>query len=377
MSVPATSLQLQSYLTPDAQLHLKLATISVAKPGAQEVVIRVEATPINPTDIHAMTGAADIASMRAEGAGNATQLVMPVKPEAMRAMATRIGHELPVGTEGAGVVVAAGSSPDAQALLGKVVALNTGAMYTQYRVANIAELLVLKDGTTPVEAASCFVNPLTALSMVETMRREGHTAIVHTAAASNLGQMLNRVCLADGVPLVNIVRSQTQVNILKEIGAEFVLDSSSPTYFEQLTAAIAATNATLCFDPIGGGKQASEILTAMETVQKAKLTGVQRYGSTVHKQVYYCGLLDPSPIELTHSFGIAWSLGGWLLTNFLTRIDSETIGRLRRRIVDEITTTFASRYTRTISLREALDPATIAAYCRRTTGEKYLIAPQL
>jgi NADPH:quinone reductase len=294
----------------------------------------------------------------------------------MKAMAARIGQPSPVGIEGAGFVVAAGSSSDAQALMGKVVAVSTGAMYAQYRVANVGDLLVMREGATPVEAASCFVNPLTALGMVETMRRENHAGLVHTAAASNLGQMLNRICLADGVPLVNIVRSRAQVEMLMEIGAEHVLDSNSATFLDDLTAAIGATDATLCFDVIGGGKLVSQILTTMEVVQTAKLPSHQRYGSAVHKQVYVCGLLNPRPTELTHTFGLAWGVGGWLLSNFLARTDSEVAGRLKKRVADELVTTFASHYTRTISLREALDPTIITAYHRRATGEKYLIAPQ-
>ena len=249
-------------------------------------------------------------------------------------------------------------------------------MYAQYRVAGLADLLVTKSGTTPAEAASSFINPLTALGMVETMRREGHAGLVHTAAASNLGQMLNRLCLKDGVPLVNIVRSEAQVEVLRAIGAEHVLDSTSTTFLHDLTSAIATTNATLCFDVIGGGKLASQILTAMEVVQAAKNTGHSRYGSNIHKQLYICGLLDVSPTELRHSFGPSWGVGGWLLTNFLSRIGLETTKLLKDRIANELTTTFASHYTRTISLQEALDPAVIAAYHRRATGGKYLIAPQ-
>lgn len=347
----------------------------VAKPAAEEVVIRVEAAPINPSDLGAMLGPADISRMRVDGSGEAMQVIIPMPPEAMHAMAARIGQSLPAGIEGAGVVVAAGSSPDAQALMGKVVAVSTGAMYAQYRVANLADLLVMKGGATSVEAASSFVNPLTALGMLETMRREGHAGLVHTAAASNLGQMLNRLCLADRVPLVSIVRSGAQAKVLRDIGAKHVVDSSSETFLKDLTAEIAATNATLCFDVIGGGKLVSQVLTAMEVAQVAKLTGYQRYGSGVHKQVYICGLLDTNPTELTHTFGLAWGVGGWLLNNFLPRIGAEAARRLRDRVAEELTTNFASHYTRTISLREALDPAIIAAYHRRATGEKYLIAP--
>ena len=376
MSVPATSLQLQSCVTSDAQLRLRLANVSVAEPAAGQVVVRVEAAPINPSDLGAMFGLADISRMRADGTGNDVQVSIPIPAEAMTALSTRIGTASPAGVEGAGVVVAAGSSPEAQALMGRVVAVSTGAMYAQYRVANVADLLVLKEGTTPVEAASSFINPMTALGMVETLRREGHVGLVHTAAASNLGQMLNRICLADGIPLVNIVRNPAQVELLRAIGARHVVDSSGATFLKDLAEAIAATGATLCFDVVGGGQLLAQILTAMEAVQAARLAGYNRYGSPVHKQAYICGLLDTRPTELTHGFGMAWGVGGWLLPNFLNRIGREAAARLRDRVVEEITTTFASRYTRTISLREALDPAIIAACHRRATGEKYLIAPQ-
>jgi NADPH:quinone reductase len=377
MAIPATSLQLQSRLTSDAQLHLTLASVPVPNPAAEEVVIRVEAAPINPSDIGAMIGPADISRMRAEGSDDAIQVVIPMPPQAMPALAAKVGQPLPAGVEGAGVVVAAGSSSEAQSLIGRVVAVSTGAMYGQYRVVKVADLLVMKDGATPIEAASSFINPLTALGMLETMRCERHAALVHTAAASNLGQMLNRVCLADAIPIVNIVRSDSQAKILKDLGAVYVLNSTSVTFLKDLTAAIAATDATLCFDSISGGKLVSQILTAMEVAQTAKLLTYQRYGSDVHKQIYISGRLDSSPTELTHTFGLAWGVGGWLLPNFLARIGPKAAGLLRNRVVEELTTTFASRYTRTISLREALDPTIIAAYHRRATGEKYLIAPQL
>lgn len=377
MPTPHTSLQLQSFLGSDAQLRLKLAVVPISEPAEDEVVIRVEASPINPSDIGAMIGPADLSRMRAEETGGGCQLVVPMPAAGMRAMAARVDQPFPAGIEGAGVVVGAGSSPNAQALIGKVVAASMGGMYAQYRVAKVADLLVTKDGTTPVEAASSFVNPLTALGMVETMYRDGHTALVHTAAASNLGRMLNRVCLADAIPLVNIVRSEAQVGVLREIGATNVLDLNAPTFLHDLAAAVKTTGATLCFDVIGGGKLASQILAAMEAAQMTMLAGYQRYGSSVHKQVYICGLLDTNPTELTHSFGLAWGIGGWLLNNFLLRIGSEATGRLKARVADELGTTFASTYTRTISLREALDPAIVAAYQRRATGEKFLIAPQI
>ena len=377
MSVPTTGLQLQSLVTPEAEVRLTLTPVPVPAPAADEVVIRVEAAPINPSDLGVLLGPADISRMRVEKSNGHLSVVVPMPPQGMRMMAARIGKAIAVGNEGAGVVVAAGPSAEAQALLGKVVAVGTGVMYAEYRVAKLADLLVTQDGTTPVQAASAFVNPLTALCMVENMRRDGHTALVNTAAASNLGQMLNRVCGTEGIGIVNIVRGAKQTQILKDLNAKFVVDSSAPSYMDDLIAAIEATNATLGFDCIGGGKSAAQILTAMEAVQSKKILNFNRYGSTVHKQVYIYGGLDLGPTELARAFGMAWGIGGWLLPNFLEKAGSQTGERLRRRVADELTTTFASHYTRSVSLQEALEPEIIAAYHRRATGEKYLITPSI
>jgi NADPH:quinone reductase-like Zn-dependent oxidoreductase len=303
------------------------------------------------------------------------KVTAPLTPQAVRALAARIDQSMPVGNEGAGVVIAAGSSPEAQALMGKTVALLGGAMYAQHRLAKAAEVLVLPADATPAEGASCFVNPLTALGMTETMRREGHSALVHTAAASNLGQMLVKICLADGIPLVNIVRSAEQAKILKDLGATHVLDSTAPNFMEQLVAAVAETGATIAFDAIGGGKLAGQILNAMEAAINQKGGAYSRYGSAVHKQVYIYGGLDIGPTELTRAFGMAWGIGGWLLTYFLQKIGPADAQKLRERVARELKTTFASHYTAEISLEEALKPEVIAAYNKRATGEKYLVNP--
>jgi NADPH-dependent curcumin reductase CurA len=294
----------------------------------------------------------------------------------MRALAARVGESLPVGNEGAGTVVEAGASPEAQALVGKKVAILGGAMYAQYRAVKVRDALPLPEGATAADGASCFVNPLTALGMVETMRLEGHTALVHTAAASNLGQMLNKICLKDGVGLVNVVRSPAQAQILKDIGARHIVDSSAPSFIEDLIAALTETGATLAFDAIGGGKLAGQILSGMEVAaNKRSGAAYSRYGSTTYKQVYIYGGLDTGPTELNRAFGMSWGLGGWLLTPFLGKIGAEGAQRLRQRVADELKTTFASHYTAEISLAEALKPDVMAAYNRKTTGEKYLINP--
>ncbi len=368
----ATGLQLRSLIVP-GQLQLSLVPVATGTPGDDEVVVRVEGAPINPSDLGLLLGPADPATLKVEG-----ELVTAAIPEAyMKAMAARLDQSLAVGNEGAGTVVAAGASPAAQALLGHTVAVFGGAMYAQFRTAKVAECLPLPAGTTAAEGASCFVNPLTALGMVETMRLEGHTALVHTAAASNLGQMLNRVCLADGVSLVCIVRSKEQAALLRGQGAEHVVDSSAPDFKDALETALVATGATIAFDAIGGGKLAGQILSGMEAAANRTAAAYSRYGSTTYKQVYIYGGLDTRATELNRGFGMAWGVGGWLLMPFLQKIGREAAQRLRERVAAELKTTFASHYTRTISLREALEPAVIAAYNRRATGEKFLIDPSL
>jgi NADPH2:quinone reductase len=299
-----------------------------------------------------------------------------VPAKILKSAAARFDQALPVGNEGAGIVVKAGDSLQAQSLLGKTVAVVGGAMYSQYRVMPASQCLVLPEGTTPAEGASCFVNPLTALGMVETMRAEGHTALVHTAAASNLGQMLVKICLKDGVDLVNVVRRQEHVDLLKSMGAKYVCNSSEATFTEDLTAALAETNATIAFDATGGGILASQLLTCMEAAQSRKAGAFSRYGSTVYKQVYIYGGLDRSPTTLNRAYGMAWGLGGWLLTPFLQKIGPEAAQALRERVAAEIKTTFASSYSHEVSLAGALDLAAIAGYGKQATGEKYLIRPQ-
>ncbi|MGY3458764.1 hypothetical protein ACVWW5_004214 [Bradyrhizobium sp. LM3.4] len=316
-----------------------------------------------------------MSTAKASGGKDAPVITAKVPEGAMRAMAGRLDESMPVGNEGAGVVIRTGSSEAAKALMGKTVAMIGGAMYAQYRTLKVRECLPLPEGTTPAEGASCFVNPLTALGMTETMRREGHKALVHTAAASNLGQMLNKICIKDGIPLVNIVRSKEQADILHRIGAKYVVDSTAPSFLGDLTNALVETGATIAFDAIGGGKLAGDILNCMEIAINKTAKEYSRYGSNVHKQVYVYGGLDIRPIELPRGFGMAWGVGGWLLFPFLMKIGQADGAKLRQRVVDELKTTFASHYTKVVSLQEALDPANIAVYAKRATGEKFLINP--
>lgn len=368
-------LQLRSLVKSSGVLELSLARVPTAAPKDDEVVVRIEASPINPSDLGLLVGAADMSTARASGTADAPVVTADILKGLMRAMAARVDESMPVGNEGAGVVIEAGASPAAQALLGKTVAVLGGAMYAQYRTLRASDCMALPDGTTPAEGASCFVNPLTALGMTETMRREGYTALVHTAAASNLGQMLNRICLKDGIGLVNIVRNDEQAALLRGLGAAHVVNSTSPTFMDELTDAIAATGAYLAFDAIGGGRLAGQILTCMEAAANRTAKAYSRYGSSQHKQVYIYGGLDMGPTELNRGFGMAWGVGGWLLTPFLQKIGPAEAQKLRDRVVAELKTTFASHYTREISLVEALRLDVIAAYNRKATGEKFLINP--
>lgn len=376
-ALPETGLELRSLVTSDGTLELSLHEVAVPAPGADEVVVRIEASPVNPSDLGLLIpSTADMSAATVSGTPDRPVVTAPLRDGALAGLSVRVGESLPVGNEGAGTVVAAGESASAQALLGKTVGIAGGAMYSQYRVVNAAACLVLPDGTTAKDGASSFVNPLTALGMVETMRREGHSGLVHTAAASNLGQMLVKICLADGVPLVNIVRKAEQEEILRNLGAVHVCNSASPSFEADLVEALKATSATLAFDATGGGTLASQILNGMEQAANATATQYSRYGSAVHKQVYTYGSLDTSPTVLTRNFGMAWGVGGWLLTPFLAGAGAETIGRLRARVAAELTTTFASNYTQEVSLAGLLKPEAFNSYLKKATGEKYLVTPQ-
>lgn len=366
--------ELRSTARDDGTLRLTLDNVTIDAPGADEVIVRVEAAPINPSDLGLLLGPADIASMRVGGSPASPELTFDVAPRRLATIQSRLGQSLAVGNEGSGTVIAAGDA--ATAMIGKRVGMLGGAMYADYRKLRVRDTVVLPDGATAADGASMFVNPLTALGFVETARAEGHTAIVHTAAASNLGQMLQKICLADGVPLVNIVRSTEQAEILRKIGATYVLNSRDDDFRQNLVAACTETGATVAFDATGGGSLGSDIVGAMEAAAVARMTEYSRYGSTTFKQLYLYGGLDLSPTTLNRfAFGFSWSVGGWLLTPFLAKAGREVAARLRQRVVDELTTTFASHYTRTISLSEALDPDILRAYERKATGEKYLIDP--
>lgn len=374
--MPDTGLQLRSTVKQNNTLELTLVDEPIPTPGPDEVLVRVEAAPLNPSDLGLLFGPADIGTARVAGTAERPVVTADIPPQMMKMVAARIGQSLAVGNEGAGTVIAAGESDAAQALIGRRVGIIGGEMYSQYRCVNAFMCLPLEEGTTAAEGASCFVNPLTALAMVETMRMENHTALVHTAAASNLGQMLNRICNNEGIALVNIVRKPEQEDILKALAANYIVNSASDNFMADLTDALVETGATLAFDATGGGKLASQILTCMEAAAVRNMSEYSRYGSDVFKQVYIYGALDRSPTVLTRDFGFSWSLSGFLLTPFLQKIGIEKSLQMRAKVAAEIKTTFASHYTREVSLAEALSLEAIAVYGRQATGEKYLIKPQ-
>jgi NADPH:quinone reductase len=368
-------LQLRSLAKKSGEMELSLVSTSMPKPGADEVIVRIEAAPINPSDLGLLLANVDWSHATLSGTAQQPVVTAAISANAVQALAARIDISMPVGNEGAGVVIEGGSSQAAQALVGKTVAVLGGAMYSQYRCVNVNQCLVLPEGASAADGASCFVNPLTALGMIGTMRREGHKALVHTAAASNLGQMLNRLCLAEHIGLVNIVRKKEQEDVLKAAGAEHVCRTDSATFLKELTDALVATDATIGFDAIGGGPLAGQILGCMEAALNRSATVYSRYGSATHKQVYLYGSLDMTPAVLNRNYGMAWGVGGWLLTPYIEKIGPLAFQELKERVARELKTTFASHYSKVISLAEALQPDVIAAYSRRATGQKFLINP--
>ena len=370
-----SGLQLRTEVSDTGQLTLRLQEVQFPAPGEDEVLVKVEASPINPSDLGLLFGPADLTQATFSGTAELPEVTAQVPESLLRQISARADQSLPAGNEGAGQVIAAGSSDAAQSLLGKTVAILGGAMYAQYRVLKANQCLLMNEGVSARQGASCFVNPLTALGMVATMREEGHSALLHTAAASNLGQMLVKICLKDQVPLVNVVRKAENVELLKSLGAQHVLNSSDDDFMESLIAVLTQTNATIGFDATGGGKLGGLILTAMEAAQAAKMGEFSRYGSTQHKQLYIYGGLDRSPTSFNRSFGMAWGLGGWLLTPFLQKIGPAAAQVLRQRVADEITTTFSSHYTQAVSLPEMLARENIEVYARQATREKFLVTP--
>jgi NADPH:quinone reductase-like Zn-dependent oxidoreductase len=371
--LPTDGRALFSTVRDDGTLALSIEPIKLAPLGPDEVLIRVEATPVNPSDMGMLFGPADVSTARTDANATHPTLLIDIPEALRRAVAARQGQPMPVGNEGAGTVIAAGENPDAQALIGKVVATWGGGLYRSYRIAKTRDCLILPDGATPQEAASLTVNPMTASAFIGVLKREGHKALVHTAAASNLGQMLVRLCRVEGIPLVNIVRSTAQEDLLRGLGAEFVLNSTDDDFMEKLVDALVVTDATLGFDAIGGGKLAGQILGAMEQAQSRKAGGFSVYGTNVNKQVYIYGALDTGPTILTRSFGLTWGVSGFLLTPYLMQAGAEETARMRQYCIDHRNDIFASRYTADITLDDFVKPEMVQAMQAKATGQKYLV----
>lgn len=366
-----TGKQLFTTLTADGKLTLEVAENTFPAPTGNQVLVKMEAAPINPSDLAILTSAADF-----EHAEYSPGKVVATMPEPfLSGQKGRHGQRLPAGNEGAGTVVATGDSDMAKALMGQRVACVPGNAFSQYALADAMMCLPLGDHSAETGASS-FVNPMTALGFVETAKMEGHSAIIHLAAASNLGQMLNRICIEDGMKLVNIVRKQEHVDLLKSEGAQYVVNSSADTYMADLRAAIAETGAYLGFDPIGGGQASDSVLKAMEQVAASQMGEFSRYGSNQQKKMYIYGRLDlQNPTILTASYGLQWCVAGWLLTPFLQRAGMETVVRMRKRVMENLTTTFASHYKAKVSLEGMLEKDAILDYRQMKTGEKYLVTP--
>lgn len=370
-----SGLQLRSLVKPNGELELSLAETIIPPPAPDEVVVRIAAAPINPSDILLMLTGADISTMRQTGSGKAAVLNMDLPPDAFSLATARIGLSLPLGYEAAGVVIAAGASDAAQALQGKTVAMFGGGMLAEYCLQKAAGCLLLPEGVTPAEGSTAHVNPLTALGIAETVRREGYPSMIHTAAASALGQMLVKICQKDGIELVNIVRGKAQEDILRGLGARYVCNSTSPGFEAELVEAAAATKARVAFDAVAGGTLAGKILNAMHVAASRNMTTYSRYGSPEHKQLYFYGNLDLSPTVIERSFGMAWGIGGWSMPNFMEQIGPAEVSKLKARVAAEIRTTFASHFSKEISLVDAVLAENITAYTKLATGEKYLVNP--
>jgi NADPH:quinone reductase-like Zn-dependent oxidoreductase len=369
--------QLCVSVTEDSRFVVSVRPLTVPEPTADEVVVQVRASPINPSDLALLYGPADLSTAQHAMIDGHPALVAQPRAGWQRQLAGMVGRTVSVGNEGAGVVVAAGSSEAAQALLGRVVTMVGGQMFRTHRTLHVRQAIPLPEGAAPSEGASLFVNPMTVQAFLDTMRREGHTAMVHTAAASNLGQMLAKLCVQEEVPLVAIVRSDRQRVILEELGVKFIVDSSKPTFMTELVSAIAETGATLGFDAIGGGKMADRILRAMEQAQVLLGADTSVYGTPVHKQVYIYGRLDMSATTLGSGFGFYWGLGGWLLTPRLNQMGREGVMKMRQFAIEERNGIFASHYSSTVGLHALLDPDTARAIDRKATGEKFLLDPAL
>ena len=368
--LPDQAHRLVNEVDGEGVLSLRIQSEPIAPLAPGELLLRVEAAPLHPTDLGQLLLAGDLTRARRE----ADALVMPLREAARGMFAGRVGLAVPIGSEGAGAVIAVGDAKD-QALIGRRVASFSGGMYADYRVLKVADVTVLPPGASARDGAAITVNPMTALAMVETMRRDGAVAMVHTAAASSLGRMLQRICAQDGIPLVNIVRNPEQSALLRKAGAAHVVNSEDPDFQAQLVAALVETNATIAFDAVGGGSLAGAILTAMEQAQQRRAGGAGFYGSSTPKRAYIYGRLDMTPTILPPTMGMAWNVGGFLLPHVLEQVGPTVKQRLVDRVLDELTSTFLIDYTQEIPLESLLDPLLLARANAKATGAKYLVRP--
>ena len=365
-----TGKQLFTTLESDGTLTLAIEEVTFPEPKGNQVLVTMEAAPINPSDLAILTGAADF-----ENAEYSSGKVVAKMPEPFNSgQKSRHGKKLPAGNEGAGTVVATGDSDTAKALMGQRVSCVPGNAFSQYAIADANMCLPLGDHSAEAGASS-FVNPMTALGFAENAKMEGQSAILHTVGASNLGQMLNRICIEDGLGLVNIVRKDDQAELLKSQDATHVVNSSDNDFMKQLRDAIEDTSAFFGFDPIGGGKMVDSCFKAMEQVAVANMKEYSRYGSNQAKRMFIYGRLDVSPTTLTPSYGFGWTLSGWLLFPFLQHAGQETMARMRKRVLDNLTTTFASSYKAKVDLEAMLTKDAILDYREMKTGQKYLVTP--
>ena len=362
--------QLFTTLTADGTLTVAVENVSVAEPSGNQVLVRMEAAPINPSDLAILVGAADIENAEFSDG----KFVAKVPEPFNKGSKARHGIKLPAGNEGAGTVVATGESDAAKALMGQRVSCVPGNAFSQYCLVDANQCLPLGDHSAEA-GASAFVNPMTALGFVENAKLDGQDAILHTVGASNLGQMLTRICVEDGIGLVNIVRKADQADLLKSLGSTHVVNSAADDFMNQLAGAIDQTGAFYGFDPVGGGTGVDTAFKAMEKVAVQRMTEYSRYGSNQAKRMFIYGRLDAGATILTPGYGFGWTLSGWLLFPFLQSVGHETVGRMRKRVLENLTTTFANHYKKRVNLEEMLTKDSVSEYRAMRTGEKYLVTP--
>ena len=368
------SRQLITTLSLTGTLSLSLQNTELPPLGAEDILLQVQAAPLNPSDMSFMFTQADLSTLTFDYDASTPCVSMQLPDIIDKRHQHRVEQTLPCGYEGAGVIIEVGSSLSRE-LIGRTVSCAIGGMYADYKVSPLNAVIVMPEGVTPMQAAAAFVNPMTVLAMLETRRLHQHKALVHTASASNLGKILIRCCKQQSIPLVNLVRNSNQIPALMSLGADIVLDTSDEDFAVQLYDAISQYEPTACFDPIAGGDLLSHVMSTMERVFIDKQQQFSHYGSGVFKQGFVYGHLDNAPLRFTHQIGFSWSLRGWLLGDVLPTLSAECITNMKKSIQSEITTTFASEFNTTITLADILNPVQIATYTAARSNEKFLVVP--